>query len=83
MGGNITSSGLWVNGGKGTPMTWYDAKGVLENIFSNLGISVEYRPENIQVKASSWADGSATATGQKARCFRTDPSSTGAKTRFT
>lgn len=48
MGGNITSEGIWVNGGKGTPMTWYDAKGVLENVFSNLGISVEYRPENIQ-----------------------------------
>ncbi len=45
MGGNITAEGLWVNGGKGTPMTWYDAKGVLENIFSNLGISVEYRQE--------------------------------------
>ncbi len=48
MGGNITSEGMWVNGGKGTPMTWYDAKGVLENVFNNLGISVEYRPENIQ-----------------------------------
>ena len=46
MGGNITSSGLWVNGGKGTAMTWYDAKGVLENVFSNLGIAVEYRPES-------------------------------------
>ena len=46
MGGNITSSGLWVNGGKGTAMTWYDAKGVLENVFSNLGIGVEYRPES-------------------------------------
>lgn len=44
MGGNITSQGMWVNGGKGTPMTWYDAKGILENVFSNLGISVEYRP---------------------------------------
>ncbi|HEY9771874.1 MAG TPA: phenylalanine--tRNA ligase subunit beta [Coleofasciculaceae cyanobacterium] len=44
MGGNITSAGLWINGGKGTPMTWYDAKGILENVFSNLGISVEYRP---------------------------------------
>jgi len=43
MGGNITSEGMWVNGGKGTPMSWYDAKGVLENVFSNLGISVEYR----------------------------------------
>jgi len=46
MGGNITSQGMWVNGGKGTPMTWYDAKGVLENVFGNLGISVEYRPES-------------------------------------
>jgi phenylalanyl-tRNA synthetase beta chain len=44
MGGNITSQGMWVNGGKGTPMTWYDAKGILQNVFSNLGISVEYRP---------------------------------------
>ena len=48
MGGNISSEGLWVNGGKGTPMSWYDAKGILENIFSNLGIGVEYRPENSQ-----------------------------------
>ena len=46
LGGSITSSGLWVNGGKGTALTWYDAKGVLENVFSNLGISVEYRPES-------------------------------------
>ena len=63
MGGNITSEGLWVNGGKGTPMTWYDAKGVLENIFSNLGINVEYRPENIQSRlhpgrtAALWLQG--------------------------
>ena len=63
MGGNITSEGLWVNGGKGTPMTWYEAKGVLENIFSNLGISVEYRPENIQERlhpgrtAALWLQG--------------------------
>ena len=63
MGGNITSQGLWVNGGKGTPMTWYDAKGVLENIFSNLGINVEYRPENIQERlhpgrtAALWLQG--------------------------
>jgi phenylalanyl-tRNA synthetase beta chain len=44
MGGNTNSEGLWVDGGKGTPMTWYDAKGILENVFSNLGITVEYRP---------------------------------------
>ena len=46
MGGNITSQGLWVNGGKGSPMTWYQAKGILENAFSNLGIRVEYRPDS-------------------------------------
>ncbi|NJK57650.1 MAG: phenylalanine--tRNA ligase subunit beta [Pleurocapsa sp. SU_5_0] len=45
MGGNITPQGMWVNGGKGTPMTWYQAKGILENVLSNLGISVEYRSE--------------------------------------
>ncbi|NJK58506.1 MAG: phenylalanine--tRNA ligase subunit beta [Pleurocapsa sp. SU_5_0] len=48
MGGNITSTGLWVNGGKGTPMTWYDAKGILENVFGNLGVSVEYRPTSAE-----------------------------------
>ena len=63
MGGNITSEGLWVSGGKGTPMTWYDAKGVLENIFSNLGISVEYRLDNSQARlhpgrtAALWLQG--------------------------
>ncbi|MEL6930470.1 MAG: phenylalanine--tRNA ligase subunit beta [Cyanobacteria bacterium J06600_6] len=63
MGGNITAEGLWVNGGKGTPMTWYDAKGILENIFSNLGISVEYRPDNTQERlhpgrtAALWLQG--------------------------
>ena len=63
IGGNITSEGLWVNGGKGKPMTWYDAKGVLENIFSNLGINVEYRPDNSQERlhpgrtAALWLQG--------------------------
>ena len=63
MGGNITSSGLWVNGGKGTALTWYDAKGVLENVFSNLGISVEYRPESEELRlhpgrtAALWLQG--------------------------
>ena len=63
MGGNITSSGLWVNGGKGTAITWYDAKGVLENVFSNLGIGVEYRPESEETRlhpgrtAALWLQG--------------------------
>ncbi len=46
IGGNITSQGMWVDGGKGIPINWYQAKGVLENVFSNLAVSVEYRPES-------------------------------------
>ena len=63
LGGSITSSGLWVNGGKGTALTWYDAKGVLENVFSNLGIGVEYRPESEELRlhpgrtAALWLQG--------------------------
>jgi phenylalanyl-tRNA synthetase beta chain len=63
MGGNITPQGMWVNGGKGTPMTWYQAKGIVENVFSNLGISVEYRPESGEARlhpgrtAALWLQG--------------------------
>ena len=63
MGGNITPQGLWVNSGKGIPMTWYHAKGVLENVFSTLGISVEYRQESEEARlhpgrtASLWLHG--------------------------
>ena len=46
MGGNISSQGMWVSGGKGTAMSWYQAKGMLENALSNLGVAVEYRPES-------------------------------------
>jgi len=46
MGGNISPQGMWVSGGKGTPMTWYQAKGILENALRNLGVAVEYQPES-------------------------------------
>jgi phenylalanyl-tRNA synthetase beta chain len=46
MGGNISPQGMWVSGGKGTPMTWYQAKGILENALSNLGVTVQYQPES-------------------------------------
>jgi phenylalanyl-tRNA synthetase beta chain len=68
MGGNITTQGLWVNGGKGTPMTWYDAKGILESVFSNLGINVEYRPTSNELRlhpgrtATLWLQGKSFGT---------------------
>lgn len=35
--------GQWPTGGKETPMSWYDAKGVLETVFQQLGLAVDYR----------------------------------------
>lgn len=43
LGGDVYSSGNWVNSGKGTPMTWYMAKGYLESVFQQLGITVNYQ----------------------------------------
>ncbi|MDJ0595971.1 MAG: phenylalanine--tRNA ligase subunit beta [Pleurocapsa sp. MO_226.B13] len=69
MGGNIITEGLWVNGGKGTPMSWYDAKGMLENVFSNLGISVEYRSENSQSRLHPGRTAALWLQGQKLGVF--------------
>ncbi|MFB2837276.1 phenylalanine--tRNA ligase subunit beta [Floridanema evergladense] len=44
IGGDPTV-GRWVNSGKEKPMTWYEAKGVLESVFQRLGITVEYQPD--------------------------------------
>nr|WP_036482281.1 phenylalanine--tRNA ligase subunit beta [Myxosarcina sp. GI1] len=63
MGGNLFSSGLWVTGGKEKPMTWYEAKGILDNVFTNLGLSVAYQPETNEDRlhpgrtASLWLEG--------------------------
>lgn len=43
MGGDPTQ-GTWVKGGRPSPMTWYEAKGVLESVFQGLKLSVEYQP---------------------------------------
>jgi phenylalanyl-tRNA synthetase beta chain len=44
MGGDPTV-GRWVRGGREQPMTWYEAKGVLESVFQQLGLVVEYQPD--------------------------------------
>lgn len=43
LGGELNSIGCWTRAGKGSPMTWYQAKGILESAFSRLGLVVEYR----------------------------------------
>jgi phenylalanyl-tRNA synthetase beta chain len=42
--GGDPTQGRWVRGGRESPMTWYEAKGVVESVFQRLGLSVEYQP---------------------------------------
>ncbi|MEM8503312.1 MAG: phenylalanine--tRNA ligase subunit beta [Cyanobacteria bacterium P01_D01_bin.1] len=44
--GGDARTGRWVTSNRETPMTWYEAKGVLECVFDNLGLSVDYRSES-------------------------------------
>jgi phenylalanyl-tRNA synthetase beta chain len=63
LGGDITPQGRWTRSGKAAIMTWYEAKGILENVFQYLGIAVEYRPETTDSRlhpgrtASLWLRG--------------------------
>ena len=43
--GGDARRGRWVTSDKETPMSWYEAKGVLECVFDNLGLSVDYRAD--------------------------------------
>ncbi|PSF37222.1 phenylalanine--tRNA ligase subunit beta [Aphanothece hegewaldii CCALA 016] len=43
LGGDLLPDGNWVRGGKNDPMTWYQAKGILESVFERLGLTVEYQ----------------------------------------
>jgi phenylalanyl-tRNA synthetase beta chain len=44
MGGDI-SRGRWPRSGKESPITWYEAKGLLDSVFDVLGLPVEYQPD--------------------------------------
>ena len=35
----------WTTTGKETPMSWFEAKGLLDSVFDRLGIEVQYRPD--------------------------------------
>jgi phenylalanyl-tRNA synthetase beta chain len=43
LGGDPTQ-GKWTRGGRDQPITWFEAKGVLEGVFQRLGLTVEYQP---------------------------------------
>ncbi|MBW4632547.1 MAG: phenylalanine--tRNA ligase subunit beta [Iphinoe sp. HA4291-MV1] len=44
MGGDISLS-RWTRSDREQPMTWFEAKGILENVFQQLGLQVEYQPD--------------------------------------
>ncbi|MBP5974931.1 phenylalanine--tRNA ligase subunit beta [Brasilonema sp. CT11] len=44
MGGDISFS-KWTRSDRPQPMTWFEAKGILENVFQQFGLQVEYQPD--------------------------------------
>ena len=44
LGGDPTQN-KWIRGGKEQPMTWFEAKGLLDSIFRRLKLVVEYQPD--------------------------------------
>ncbi len=44
----IISNGAksWTRGGKEQPLSWFDAKGILEQVFERLYLTVEYKPNS-------------------------------------
>ncbi|MFM7448730.1 MAG: phenylalanine--tRNA ligase subunit beta [Leptolyngbyaceae cyanobacterium] len=67
MGGDA-ARGKWVRAGHPQPMTWYEAKGLLDSVFQRLGLSVEYQPDCRDSRlhpgrtASLWAGGNRLGT---------------------
>ncbi len=45
--GGDARRGRWVTSNQEIPMTWYEAKGVLEGVFDTLGLSVDYRAPDL------------------------------------
>jgi phenylalanyl-tRNA synthetase beta chain len=67
LGGDATR-GKWVRSGREQPLTWFEAKGLLESVFQRLGLVVEYQPDRRDERlhpgrtASLWLRGSRLGT---------------------
>ncbi|MEH2458048.1 phenylalanine--tRNA ligase subunit beta [Nostoc sp.] len=44
VGGDI-SVGKWSKSGREQPITWFEAKGILESVFRQLGLQIEFQPD--------------------------------------
>ena len=62
VGGDGRSS-RWVTSGQDQPLTWYEAKGLLDGVFNRLGLAVDYRADSADPRfhpgrtASLWVRG--------------------------
>ncbi|WP_035992132.1 phenylalanine--tRNA ligase subunit beta [Leptolyngbya sp. KIOST-1] len=62
VGGDGRSS-QWVTSGQPQPLTWYEAKGILDSVFHRLGLAVDYRADRTDPRfhpgrtASLWVRG--------------------------
>ncbi len=43
--GGDARRGRWVTSDQAVPITWYEAKGILQRVFDSLGLAVDYRPD--------------------------------------
>lgn len=43
IGGNLYTDGIWTTSGKPQPLTWYQAKGILESLFKDLKAPITYQ----------------------------------------
>jgi phenylalanyl-tRNA synthetase beta chain len=61
--GGDPQQGRWTTGGKAQPLSWYEAKGMLDSVFHSLKIPVEYQSDRSNPKlhpgrtASLWLNG--------------------------
>ena len=67
LGGDPTQ-GKWIRGGKDQPLSWFEAKGILDSVFDRIGLTVEYQPDRRDARlhpgrtASLWVRGNSLGT---------------------
>ncbi len=68
MGGD-PEQGRWTTGGKAQPLSWYEAKGMLESVFHSLKLPVEYQSDRFDPTLHPGRTASLWLKGQKLGYF--------------
>ncbi len=69
IGGDLLPQGRWTRSGKANPMTWFEAKGILERVFQRLGVTVEYRQDSEDERLHPGRTAALWLNGQKLGVF--------------